>query len=263
MYIRKEIMKNSLGDREKIKIGPDAVLFKYIEDAFEDHSLSIVEGKVWNVGLDFVEILQKDHSIVTVKTDRITHVKWPDKKTRELVLDCKYQGHCRCVEFDCLRNANVGKRKRPQRVENIRENSCLNCHKTPCKCQKKDERRNKDDRMSSKKFMKTERFEHVHCEHCGKYHDGMDNQCPNCHEDHRRHKHVPCGCNGHFERRRYSQYSHDMRNHDCCHKNFTCFCDHAIPFCDNRFELRLAGLNDDIKFKFLQHKGCHVEIILG
>jgi hypothetical protein len=225
MYVRKEIMNNSLEDRERIKIGPDAVLFKYIEDPLDDHSLFIVKGKIYNVGLDFVEVLQNDDKIVTVKTDRITHVKWPDQKTRELIFDCKHHGHSRCVEFDRMRATNVGKRNRPHRLDKI----CQNCRR------------------------------------------------PYRHEDHRKHNCIPCDCDdyygGHtpcprchdekFEKRRHSQYSYDMRSHDCCHKNFTCFCDHAIPFCDNRFELRLAGLNDDVNFKFLQHKGCHVEIILG
>jgi hypothetical protein len=60
----------------------------------------------------------------------------------------------------------------------------------------------------------------------------FDESCPHCHKERR----------------------------DGCHQRFTCFCDHAIPFCDDQFKLRLAGLNDDLNFELMQHKGSRVEI---
>lgn len=93
MYVNKEIMVNSSSNEKGIKIGPDAIRFKYVDDEIVKHSPLYVEGIIFAVGLDFVEILQKDHKIVTVLTDRITHVKWPDKEVREAVSNCKHDGN--------------------------------------------------------------------------------------------------------------------------------------------------------------------------
>ncbi|MDQ0230446.1 hypothetical protein [Metabacillus malikii] len=77
------------------------------------------------------------------------------------------------------------------------------------------------------------------CEHCRDRDCHRKNRCGHCQEHH----HCPNCC--------------DCKN-DHHHKDFICFCDHAIPFCDKRVELRLAGLTDNVQFELSRHKGCKV-----
>jgi len=261
MYIRKEMRMKSIDEKEEIKIGPDAVLFKYVEDPFDDYSLAVVEGEIYHVGLDFVEILQKDHRIVSVNPNRINYIKWPDKKTREPVFECKNHGHCRCIDMDWMRNLHDGKQRRPYRLPKHRGEFCMNCRQTSCKCQK-DKGRRKDYKKSFTKFRSTDKLARVDFKYSQNQDARSHDSCPYCHERLISHEHLEYA-NDQGERRHSSQYSNHMRDHQCGHQKFTCFCDYPIPFCNHRFELRLAGLTDDVRFELLKHKGRQIEIILG
>ncbi len=180
-------MANSSSNEKGIKIGPDAIRFKYVDDEIVKHSPFFVEGIIFAVGLDFVEVLQKDHKIVTVLTDRITHVKWPDKEVREAVSHCKHNGNCRCVELHRFVEEEI-------RGDKMNKNL-----------------------KRSKKGRKTVKGDPHHCPHCGTYHSRL-NPCrckkkrPNhgrpcgCKQNHRHHDHRPCGCNKH----------HDHHDHRPC-----------------------------------------------
>lgn len=247
MYVNKEIVANSSSNEKGIKIGPDAIRFKYVDDEIVKHSPLYVEGIIFAVGLDFVEVLQKDHKIVTVLTDRITHVKWPDKEVREAVSHCKHDGNCRCVELHRFVEEDI-------RGDKMNKN---------LKCSKKVKNRIKG----------------YHCPHCGNYQSRL-NPCRckmkqrnhgrpcGCKQNNSRHDYRPCGCKEdqgqyhHCTCCRDEHHNRHMYHHDCCQKKLVCFCDFAIPFCDDRFALRIAGLTDDLNFRFLQNRGRHVEMIV-
>ncbi|PLT34074.1 hypothetical protein [Bacillus sp. V5-8f] len=48
------------------------------------------------------------------------------------------------------------------------------------------------------------------------------------------------------------------QHNDCRHPDFIYIRDQVIPFCDDRIQLRLAGLTDSVNFELLSHKGCRV-----
>ncbi len=252
MYIKKEIRMNSLDKKEEIKIGPDTILVNYVEDPLEDQSLSVVEGEIYHLGLEFVEILQKDHRILSVNLNRINYIKWPDKKTRDSVFECKNHGHFRCIDMNPMRKLHDGKQRRE---------FCMNCRQTRCQCQK-DKGRKIDHKKSFTKFRSPHKLEGVDFEYSQNYDVRSHDSCLHCHEHFISHEHREYA-DDHVERRQSSQYSNHMRDHQCGHQKFTCFCDYPIPFCNHRFELRLAGLTDDVRFELLKHKGRHIEIILG
>ncbi|WP_077214719.1 hypothetical protein [Bacillus dakarensis] len=253
MYLRKDI-NNLLTNREQNKAGPDTMRFKYIKE-----DPLTIKGKIVDVGIDFVEILQDDHLIISVLTDRITHIKWPGQWASERVLQCKHHGNCHCVQIGRLSDFNDRREKKRKKDKEF-HHSCKGCNKTPCQCYSKNHRGVKH----TNKRKKFDELRHDHCPQCHHEHREKHDRCPHCHHEHReRHDHCPHCHDEHDRRYDYSEHFYHMRNNRCCHQKFTCFCDHAIPFCDERFELRLAGLNDDLKFKLLQHKGCKVEIQIG
>jgi hypothetical protein len=337
MYVRKEVLTNSSSKHKGVKIGPDAMRFKSLDEELVKELPICVEGVIFNIGLDFVELLQNDHRIVTVMTDRITHVKWPDVIGREAVSTLEHEGKCRCVEFDRFTNHFDVKEGRGHTMKKQVKQSkkkgkkvkgdphhcphCGNYHSRlkPCRC--KQEQRNHHQRpcgCKSKRVnhhqrpcgCKSKRVNH-HQRPCGcrEKHGDFKRSC-GCHEQQINHHHNPCGCreqHGNFKRLCFCheqrvnhhqrpcgcheqhgnfkspcgchehqerrcphcldehhkrQHSYPMHHPDCCHKNLACFCDSAIPFCDRRFELRLAGLNDHLNFKLLQNKGRHVEMIV-
>ncbi|MCM3602723.1 hypothetical protein M3175_18465 [Robertmurraya korlensis] len=313
MYVNKEVVANSSSNEKGIKIGPDAIRFKYVDDEMVKHSPLYVEGIIFAVGLDFVEVLQKDHKIVTVLTDRITHVKWPDKEVREAVSHCKHDGNCRCVTLHRFieeekrgdkMNKNLKHSKKGKKGDPHHCAHCGNYHSrlNPCRCKKK--RPNHGRPCGCKQ-------NHRHHDHrpcgCNKHHDHhaySPCRCQEhhdhhayspyrCHEHHSHHDHSSCRCHSHHEHKpcrcheHHSHHDHSscrchnhhghhhhctccqdehhkghMQHHDCCHRNFVCFSDFAIPFCNDRFALRLAGLTDDLNSRFLQNRGRHVEMIV-
>lgn len=147
-------------NKNPIRIGPDEVRMKLINDLDTLH----LEGIICNVGIDFVEVLQNDQTIVTVLTDRIKNIKWADP-------DC---------EPSCSLNHRDG------RCDNHYD-QCSHCHD-----------------------------HHVHCPHCDGQHD------------------------------------------HCCDTHVILVRDHVVPFCDDRLQLRLAGLTDSVNFELFSHKGCRV-----
>ena len=301
MYISKEIITNPSSNQKGIKIGPDAMRFKYVDDEIVMHSPKRVEGIIFDVGLDFVEILQKDHLIVTVLTDRITHVKWPDKHVREAVSTCKHDGRCNCVEFNRFPNMfnekgerdykmkkNKKQSKKGRRVVKADPHHCSHCGNyhsrlNPCRCKQqqrpcgcKSNRGNQQQRPCGCHQQHVNQFRQRPC-CCHQQHVNQFQQRPcGCHEQYGNYQQRRCGCNDHHERQHYcshcrdehsdrhyqTQHSYYMNNNHCCDKKCVCFCDFAIPVCDNRFELRLAGLNDDLNFKFLQNRGRQVEMMV-
>jgi hypothetical protein len=295
MYVGKEIITNSTSNQKGIKIGPDAMRFKYVDDEIVLHSPKRVEGMIFDVGLDFVEILQKNHLIVTVLTDRVSHVKWPDKDVRESVSHGKHEGNCKCVEFNRFTDEFVEKEKRGLKMKKLMKQNkkgkkkvkgephhCPNCgnfhsrlsqcifnvhrenqHHRPCGCKKRHV--NQHHRPCGCKEQHGKQY-HRPCG-CKERHVNHHHRPCECKERHVNQHHRPCRCNDHHERHHLCPHcldEHQNRHHHfpCCHEKFVCYCDFAIPFCDNRFELRLAGLNDDLNFKFLQNKGRHVEMIV-
>ena len=190
MYIRKDLYSTVLDNDEKRGIGPEAVRFKYLSDFNKHLYHSHVEGIIYQVGLDYVDLVDDD-CITTVMTDKIAKVKWLDQNCREFADKCHNHHACECIEFHrCLDCKDKDDRKRRISLE-VENKKCMKCKKNPVVC-----------------------------------YDRSKKDC--CHD------------------------------HDRCHQDFTCFRDHAIPMCDDRFELRLAGLTDDLNFQLLKHKGCKV-----
>ncbi|WP_100372903.1 hypothetical protein [Bacillus sp. FJAT-45037] len=68
-------------------------------------------------------------------------------------------------------------------------------------------------------------------------------------------------------KRRYNQNpssTHCKRSpDDCRYEQVTCIQDHVIPFCDERIQLRLAGLTNSINFKLFNRIGCKVILKLN
>ncbi len=192
MYLRKVLNNKGLGNENIQGIGPEAVRFKYINDIHEHSNHYYVEGTIYQVGLDFVDIVDEG-CLTTIMTEKITNIKWLDPKCREIADKCHCHDSCKCIEFHrCLECKDKDDQKRRISMR-ARNNKCMKCKKAACSWL---EKRKKE------------------CSH----------------------------------------------HHDRCHQDFTCFCDHAIPLCDERFEIRLAGLTDDLNFQLWKHKGCKVRI---
>lgn len=156
------------------------------------------EGIVFRVGVGYVDLLQNDHTITKILTNRIKNITWVDR-------NCNYE---------CFHGLNL---------ECNRRNHHLHCSK----CQ----------------------HQHRDCQ-C---HD-HENYCSQCH-----HHHDSCSCHDHR-----SDCSTCHRPHrDCrCHHKEVRIHDHVIPFCDERIQLRLAGLTDNLNFKLFRHLGCKVVLEL-
>lgn len=86
---------------------------------------------------------------------------------------------------------------------------------------------------------------HTDCR-CDNHHD----HCSHCHDHH---VHCP-HCDGHHEHC-------DCHHNRCCETPVIWVRDNVVPFCDDRIQLRLAGLTDSVNFELFSHKGCRV--ILG
>ncbi|RBW70814.1 hypothetical protein [Bacillus taeanensis] len=160
MYIKRTLKVDQLTNNDK------AAKFKFIDDR-NDCSLNInIVGVIGNVGVDFVDLIKDDHTVVTILTERIKKIKWIDNNCRRF---CS-----RCRGFDC---------------------SCFDCHD--------------DCRKGCRKVCRCEEKKDHHSK-----------------------------------------------------KRCTCFFDHVIPFCDERIELRLAGLTDSVNFELFRHIGCKVKLEL-
>jgi len=171
----------------KNKTGQDFIKFKNIGNDNLESRRKKVEGAIYQVGLDFVDILQENQQTTTVLTDRISTINWLDHTCNESCSKSNSRHRqCRCVEF-------------------------------------------KEHRSSY----------HIKSKH--KSHDKStmhDNHCPTCRQ-------------------------HHSKQEDCCEPRFVCVCDYVIPFCDDRIELRLAGLTDGLNFNLFRHIGCKVILDLA
>ncbi|MED4017965.1 hypothetical protein [Sutcliffiella cohnii] len=83
----------------------------------------------------------------------------------------------------------------------------------------------------------------------------------------------PCNCNINKNSRKMEHKNRERESkekNNCpechskinCHPKYTCYCDYPIPFCDDRIELRLAGLTHNVNFELLQKKGYHGKFLL-
>ncbi|KKI92656.1 hypothetical protein WQ54_08580 [Bacillus sp. SA1-12] len=100
-----------------------------------------------------------------------------------------------------------------------------------------------------------------HCPHCQNRQRQIE-PCPHC--QNKRPNHLdPCPHCQNENRNRFIAFNLEHNQNELCQPKFTCFFDHPIPFCDDRFELRLAGLTDDLNFQLLKHKGCKVRFDLS
>ncbi|WP_299092200.1 hypothetical protein [uncultured Metabacillus sp.] len=232
MYIKKEII-NPLNNRQ---IGPEAIRFKQIKEIDEDESLILeVEGTICHVGLNFVDLVHKDGRIITVLTDRISKVEWLDKNCQPKFEEHLKATNCRCIEF--------------QRFTQImRHLECPHC---------KDKRQGCIELCPHCQNRKDQR------EHCPKCQNKKqrEEQCPHCQDKKQQREHCPHCQNE--NRNRFIAFNLEQNQNELCQPKFTCFFDHPIPFCDDRFELRLAGLTDDLNFQLLKHKGCKVRFDLS
>ncbi|WP_226682948.1 hypothetical protein [Sutcliffiella horikoshii] len=140
--------------------------FKFVSEKYDLTPTCLMEGKIHQVGIDYVNILLDNNDLVTILTDRISKIVW---------LDPNYTGICR------------------------------KCHHHKCRCVKL-------NRGYDENFELDE-----HCEDCG-------------------------------------------NNPDDCFPKCTCYCDFAIPFCDDKFKLRLAGLTHGVNWELFRHIGCRVKL---
>ncbi|MEW9110504.1 MAG: hypothetical protein AB2374_14220 [Cytobacillus gottheilii] len=148
-------------------------------------------GIIHQIGTDYVDLLQRDHTVVRVLTRHVKKIKWVDH-------------HCR---NKCLDHVDFEKACRG-RDDHL---SCFVCsqHHGECHC----------DVSSRKRFI----------------HSYLDKHCSHCQKHHR----------------------------DCrCGKQFNTIKDPVIPYCDERIQLRLAGLTDSFLYKLFKHKGCRVVLEL-
>ncbi len=228
MYIKRELRNATLGTDKIGAIGPDAVRFKYINDFSERPQNIFLEGTIYNVGLDFVDLLDDNHCLVTtILTEKITNVKWLDQKCRESAGKCDDHYTCNCMEFRrCMDCRDKLDRKRYTAVK-AKNKYCTKCN-TSCIC--KDITKRRIDRL--------------------KYKNNKFKQRENHYQEHFQDERLL----------REEHYSFERHHNDRCGHRFTCFRDHVIPFCDDRIELRLAGLTDDLNFQLLKHKGCKVRL---
>lgn len=229
MYIKSEIKTNHKVEHGP-KIGMDAARFKYIHHNDSEGFYGHIKGEVSHVGIDFVDIKQENHSIVTVPINRISKVNWLEQK-RERFCSANRHHQYQCVELNRNINDHHRRASRTERLsscdhvynhKNRPKKYCKDCFQKSCKCRKPG-----NDVKSLKDSKK-----HQHQSRCIRC-DEKDNPFPN----------------------------HDNRH--TCNDRFTCFCDFAIPFCDNRFQLRLAGLNDGFHFDLIQNQGRQVILELA
>jgi hypothetical protein len=147
--------------------------FKFVSEKNDFIPTCHIEGKIHQVGIDYVNLLLDNNELVTILTNRVSKIVWLDPDCTGICRKCHHHT-CRCVDFN----------------------------------------REHDD------------FEiDEHCEECGDDHE---------HDD-----------------------DHD---HDDCFPKCTCYCDFAIPFCDDKFELRLAGLTYGVNWELFRHIGCRVKL---
>jgi hypothetical protein len=247
MYIKKELKMKELDNDGNRRIGPDAIRFKHKMDIDDHSNVLTIKGTISHVGLDFVDLIQEDDRVISVLTDKISYVSWLDPQCQGLFGNCHEKRHndCKCVDFNRRSNHNNGNRhmKHADRKKQMRV--CSNCRD-------KNGRRIYDLKPNTGHINVHQDLKN--CPHCQNEHKNRKKDDPHCHDHHR---------NEHKNRKKDDPHCHDHHHNDCCQQRFTCFCDHVIPFCDDRIELRLAGLIDDLNFQLLQHKGCKVKLDLA
>ncbi|KYG29953.1 hypothetical protein [Priestia endophytica] len=122
-----KIKQCSYEQKQSIKIGEDVKIFRFRTEDVEDCATDIV-GVIENVGIDFVELIKRDHTVISIPMNRIENVTWLEKKVfsrsddydrADTCLHCEQQ-ECRCVK---------------KRVFNFRPCNCE--HKSRCNCQKR------------------------------------------------------------------------------------------------------------------------------
>lgn len=231
-------MKDNLCRNEmKIKIGPEAIKFKTGNEEDEGGFPFSIEGTICQVGLNFVDLLQDNNSVITILTDKITDISWDDPECQKINTGC-IGDHSKCEQSECCTECKDRQGLRQQQKMNTHNRICQTCHLISCQCDDNLGYIHSDSTMRSKKRNRFNKSASKVCPHCSSEYMMKQDHCPVCHKN-------------------------DIANnhqHDICHQRITCFFDHPIPFCDDRIELRLAGLTDDINFKLLQHKGCRVKI---
>jgi hypothetical protein len=75
----------------------------------ETRKTKMVKGILCNAGSDFIDVLQKDDTVITVMRNHVRNIKWPDPDCNPC--DCGRKHDCRCdqccsddhhcVGFDC------------------------------------------------------------------------------------------------------------------------------------------------------------------
>lgn len=234
MYIKSEIKTNRKVEQSP-KIGMDAARFKYIHHNDSEGFYGHIRGEVSHVGIDFVDIKQENQSIVTVPINRISKVNWLEQKRERFCSANKYH-QCQCVELN--RNINDHHRN-SSRYEN--------CHFCDQDHKKMKKNKNSQNHYCKDCFPKSSK-----CRNHGKNAKSTINT-----EEYQQHQRRCIRCE-----QKHGQFSDNGKGHTC-NDRFTCFCDFAIPFCDNRFQLRLAGLNDGLHFDLIQNQGRQVILELA
>ncbi|MFD1735422.1 hypothetical protein ACFSCX_02495 [Bacillus salitolerans] len=216
MYLKKEIKTNYAIN------SLDTASFKFFQEDQKLTALTNLEGKIDQIGIDYVNLLLDNNQVVTILTDKISKITWVDPKCERICKKCHHHT-CRCVQF--MRDHDDFDKDNHRHLS--REEFCRRCRKKPCDCKKDDKFQNNQHKRKHSKFVDPKLYinkhEQILCEKCGPLHH------------------------------------HD---NDCLPK-FTCFCDFAIPFCDDRIELRLAGLDDGVNLELFRHRGCRVKLELA
>ncbi|AKO92765.1 hypothetical protein [Priestia filamentosa] len=112
--------------KQPFKVGEDVKTFRREPEEVEDCSKDIV-GIIQNVGIDFVELIRRDHTIISIPMNRIENVEWLEKKVFSRFDDCDKVDtcpHCNQKECKCIE----------KKVLNPRPCNCR--HKSHCNCQK-------------------------------------------------------------------------------------------------------------------------------
>lgn len=206
-------------------------------------------GIIHRIGTDYVDLLQRDHTVVRVLTRHVKKIKWVDHHCRNKCLDhVDFEKACRGRDdhlscFVCSqhhRDCRCGVNSRDRYHDSFQDSRCTHCgkHHWDCHCSV-----NRGDRCINS-------FQDSRCSNCGGHHE-------ECH----------CGLNN---RERFihsyldKHCSHCRKYHrDCrCGKQFNRIKDPVIPYCDDRIQLRLAGLTDSFQYKLFKHKGCRVVLEL-
>ncbi|MBM6618207.1 hypothetical protein [Bacillus suaedaesalsae] len=285
MYIKNEIKDQTLVKNYQTKIGMDAARFKYISHLESEEFLGKVKGKVCHVGRDFVDVKRDDHSIISVPFNKIGKINWLDKKSENRFCSINGHRHCKCVELGhsfnhCHQHHHTSMQEKRCNICNRSDcdGHCYghkdkkNRNKKHCSCphqhHKREERCNICDRINCDGHGHRTKKSHnkKHCEHCKQKHRNCKN---NRRDDHlgdrlhgskfnKHHKYHDQTC---FHCRN-DKDGHNKHLHDF-HRRFTCFCDFPIPFCENLFQLRLAGLNDGLHFDLMQNQGSNVLLELS